>query len=140
MSNILQNQARDEQAPIIYYNGDCPVCRAEITLYQRRAREHGVDLDWVDISTDRSVLETYGIGRDRILRRLHAVEADGHLRAGIEAFVVVWERLPGYRWLARLMEYRLAKTPARLAYEWIAAPLLYRWYKWREARDMTVAG
>jgi predicted DCC family thiol-disulfide oxidoreductase YuxK len=72
---------------------------------------------------------------DQAARRLHARLPDGRIVSGVEAFALIWELLPRYRWLARLV--RLPDQPglAGLAYNRIAAPILYRRHKRRMALE-----
>lgn len=84
---------------VVFYDGGCPVCRREIAHYRQLDRLGRVD--WHDISTQAEVLEDVGLGYDEAMRRFHVVDAEGVLRSGAEAFIVVWQQLPGWRWLAR---------------------------------------
>ncbi|MDX1540112.1 MAG: DUF393 domain-containing protein, partial [Geminicoccaceae bacterium] len=88
--------------PSIFYNGSCPVCRREIDHYRRAAQRAGVAFDWRDVSSDPDALRAAGLDPEIARRRLHATDERGHLLAGIPAFQRIWERLPGFRWLARL--------------------------------------
>jgi len=83
----------------VYYDGACPMCRAEIAQYARLDRAGALDL--VDVADPASVLPE-GTSRAEALARFHARSADGRLLSGARAFVEVWRDLPGWRWLARL--------------------------------------
>jgi predicted DCC family thiol-disulfide oxidoreductase YuxK len=109
----------------VCYNGACPVCRAEIEHYRRRAPADA-DLRFLDVAAQPEEAARLGLVGDSPLRRLHAVGADGRVVAGVAAFTEVWQRLPGYRWLARLVGRPLPRRLAEMGYERIAAPLLFR--------------
>lgn len=84
----------------VYYDGGCPLCRAEIAGYQRT---EGADaLRWVDASAS----EADALGPDlhaaTALARMHVRRADGTLLRGAAAFAEIWSQLPRWRWLARL--------------------------------------
>ena len=99
----------------VLYDGACPLCRREIAHAQGLAdRTTGSALCFVDISQDaqRSAAE-----RAALLARFHVQRADGTRLDGAAAFVAMWQRLPGWRWLARL-----ARLPGVL-------PLLERAYR-----------
>ncbi len=87
-------------APCVYYDGGCPLCRAEIATYQRAVG--GDTLRWVD-ATDCTATE---LGRDlerpAALAKLHVRRADGTLVVGAAAFVEVWSALPRWSGLARI--------------------------------------
>ena len=82
----------------VYYDGGCPLCRAEIDQYRRCAGAGQVA--FVDVG--RGATEP-GLGpdldRDRALRRFHVRTADGQLISGAAAFARLWRTLPGWRWL-----------------------------------------
>lgn len=82
----------------IYYDGACPLCRAEIGQYARLDQDGALDL--VNVADPASVLPE-GTSRAEALARFHAMSADGRLLSGARAFVEVWQNLPGWRWLAR---------------------------------------
>ena len=115
----------------VLYNGSCPICSREIRLYKRLAARHGVDIAFEDIaSTD---LADWGLSADVARRRLHAREA-GQMLHGLAAFRALWARLPGWRWLARAADMPVLGSLFALIYDWVAAPLLYRFTLWREGR------
>ena len=45
-----------------------------------------------------------GLGREAALARFHVQGSDGRLVSGAAGFVAVWHALPGWRWLARLVD------------------------------------
>jgi predicted DCC family thiol-disulfide oxidoreductase YuxK len=118
---------------VVCFNGSCPVCRAEIEHYRERAA--GVPgVVFLDVATDPEGAARRGIVGDRGFRRLHAVDSSGAITSGIAVFTALWERVPGYSWLARLMAVPLVRDVADGLYEWIAAPLLYRLHLRRQRR------
>jgi predicted DCC family thiol-disulfide oxidoreductase YuxK len=114
----------------VYYNGACPVCRTEIDHYRRLAGRRGVTgIAWTDITTRAGLLAPWGVDDDAIVRRLHVVDADGRLLAGVDGFIEVWKRLPRYGWLARLASVGWIKPIADWLYDKVLAAALYRWNK-----------
>lgn len=114
----------------VYYNGACPVCRSEIHHYRKVARRHGVDgIAWTDITTEAGLLSPWGVDDDAIVRRLHVVDGEGRLLAGVDGFIEIWKRLPRYGWLARLSAVRWIKPLADVLYDRVLAAALYRWNK-----------
>ena len=81
-----------------YFDGGCPLCRAEIGYY--RGQDRSGALRFVDVSQADAALPV-GVTRPQALRRFHVRAVDGRLRSGAAAFVEVWARLPGWRWAAR---------------------------------------
>lgn len=85
--------------PTIYFDGSCPLCSAEIRHYA--SRHGGEDLTFVDVS-DRSNNLGPDLSHDAARQRFHVRLPDGSLVSGARGFVMIWERLPGWQWLARL--------------------------------------
>ncbi|BAM90783.1 hypothetical protein S58_48040 [Bradyrhizobium oligotrophicum S58] len=83
----------------MYYDGSCPLCRAEIGYY-RRTDEAGA-LCFVDVSTADAAAPD-GMTQREAMQRFHVRAGDGRVLSGAAAFVEVWRRLPRWRWAARL--------------------------------------
>ena len=115
--------------PVCYYNGACPVCRFEIEHYK-----HGPDgnaVRWHDLGSDPEALAAFGIDRAGAKRRLHVLDEAGRMHSGIDAFILIWQRMPRYRWLGRLVGRRGVRPVAALLYDKVLAPVLFHWNKWR---------
>jgi predicted DCC family thiol-disulfide oxidoreductase YuxK len=83
----------------IYFDGSCPLCRAEIGYYRRE--DSSSALSFVDISQIDASLP-FGLTQQSAMQRFHVLDGDGRLLSGVAAFVEVWRRLPGWRWAARV--------------------------------------
>ncbi len=103
----------DSELPksIVYFDGSCSLCRAEIGYYRREDEDHA--LCFVDISESGAVAPE-GITKERAMKRFHVRASDGRLLSGAAAFVDVWTRLPRWRWAARAA----ALPGALIALEW----------------------
>lgn len=117
----------------ILYNGACPICRAEIGHYRAKAVAAAAPLRFEDLND--ADLVRWDLTADQATRRMHARLADGTIVSGVAAFALIWEALPGYRWLARLVRLPIARTVASFAYDRIAAPWLYRRHRRRTALE-----
>ncbi|MCC5996381.1 MAG: DUF393 domain-containing protein [Oceanicaulis sp.] len=92
-------KADDAPAPPaceVYFDGDCPLCRAEIGLYQRQ----GAQARFTDVSTGAGAPPE--ISQDAALKRFHVRRADGVLVSGAAAFAELWKATPGWRWLGHV--------------------------------------
>lgn len=118
----------------ILYNDRCPICRAEIAHYRKRAEAASAPLSFEDLNT--ADLGDWALTADQAKRRLHAALPDGRIVSGIPAFAAIWTALPGMGWLARLVLIPGVRGIADVAYNRIAAPWLYRRQMRREARGL----
>lgn len=84
----------------VYYDGGCPLCRAEIATYRRA--EGGDALRWVDAQACSPAELGDDLDRPAALAKLHVRRADGTLVRGAAAFVEIWSALARWAWVARL--------------------------------------
>ncbi|WP_375462530.1 thiol-disulfide oxidoreductase DCC family protein [uncultured Methylobacterium sp.] len=99
----------------VYYDGACPLCRAEIGHYRRcRGAER---IAFVDVAPEipDSRLGP-GLDPDAARRRFHVRDADGRLCSGAAAFARLWSVLPAWRWLGRLVRLAPVLPLAEAAY------------------------
>ncbi len=83
----------------IYFDGSCPLCRAEIGYYRRRDTDGS--FCFVDVSNPDAVLHQ-DLTQQKAMARFHVNTSDGQLLSGAAAFVAVWAKLPKWQWLARI--------------------------------------
>jgi len=120
----------------VFYNGACPVCSREINAYRRLADRHdGLGFEWIDITRQPDAVRRQSLSDDQAARRLHARPEGGALYSGVEAFALVWERLPGFGWLSRLARLPVSRHAAYILYEWLLAPLMFWLHKRRQQGD-----
>ena len=86
--------------PKVLFDGSCPICRREISFYQRQ--RGAADLLWIDVSQIAEGEVIPGLSRQRARSRFHLLDETGVLRSGGAAFAALWLRLPGFKWLGRL--------------------------------------
>jgi len=61
-------------------------------------------LCFVDISPEGENGPAFAADRADLMTRFHVQQQDGSRLSGAAAFVAMWSRLPGWRWLARLAQ------------------------------------
>jgi len=77
----------------LYYDGACPLCRAEI------GRLRGVAGEAIDLLDVHELTHTEDLpSRQALLKRLHLRTADGRLLIGLDANVAAWQ-VTSYGWL-----------------------------------------
>ena len=111
-------QSEDGQPVTVFYDGACPVCSREVDLYSKLDRSCAVR--WHDVSVDAGDLETDGVTQAEALARLHVRLPDGRLRTGVQAFIAIWERLPGFRFLAPVARWAPVRWVLERGYDWYA--------------------
>ncbi|MDA9071884.1 DUF393 domain-containing protein [Candidatus Pelagibacter sp.] len=100
----------------VYYNESCSVCRAEINLYKKQNIK---EIDWVDITNNTAAEKDTSRDDKSLLRRLH-VEEGGQIFEGAEAFLLVWKKIPKYRFLYTFFKVPVIFTIFSFFYEFIA--------------------
>ena len=100
----------------VYYNESCSICRAEINLYKKQNIE---EIDWVDITNNIAAEDETSKDDKTLLRRLHVME-DGKVFEGAEAFLLVWKKIPKYKFLYKFFKLPIIFTLFNFAYEIIA--------------------
>ena len=100
----------------VYFNNSCNICRAEINLYKKQNIE---DIEWIDI-TDNKTAEIETQKDDKaLLRRLHIKDGEKVI-GGAEAFLLVWKKIPKYKFLYTLFKIPIIFTLFSYFYEIIA--------------------
>ncbi|WP_020683655.1 thiol-disulfide oxidoreductase DCC family protein [Marinobacterium rhizophilum] len=112
--------------PVIFYDGSCGLCRREIAHYRRLDTRQLIE--WVDIVADSNRLASVGVDYLDAMAVLHGLDEDGRLVTGAANFMMIWQRLPGYRWLAKLVGFLCLLPALQWAYLHFA--------RWRFRRRM----
>ena len=104
----------------VYFNNSCNICRAEINLYKKQNIE---DIEWIDITDNKSAeIETHKNDKT-LLRRLHIKDGEKVI-GGAEAFLLVWKKIPKYKFLYNFFKVPIIFSLFSFFYE-IAAFFLY---------------
>ncbi|WP_196157470.1 thiol-disulfide oxidoreductase DCC family protein [Reinekea sp. G2M2-21] len=107
-----------EQRETLFYDGQCPVCSAEIAKLKRLADE---DIQFQDINS----LNQSSEERERLFSQLHLRKADGRWLTGLDANIAAWQHT---RWCycAGVLRLPVIYSVARVGYG-----LWLRWYQYR---------
>lgn len=122
-----------DSAPLtVYFDGACPLCRREISLYQGMAPEQ---VQWQDVSDNGALPD--GLTQSEALARFHVRDANGRVLSGAAAFVALWAQLPGWRGLAGLAQVPGALWLMERAYRLFLGfrPRLQAWVRRWERRS-----
>jgi ubiquinone biosynthesis monooxygenase Coq7 len=99
MNTPPRNEAPPEcDGLTVMFDGACPLCRSEISLYQSLRPLEPVH--WLDVSQNQAGMSPEE--QLRLMARFHVRDKDGRMLSGAAAFVALWLTLPGWRWLGRV--------------------------------------
>ena len=100
----------------VYYNESCNICRAEVNLYKK---QNVKEIEWIDITNNIDAEKNTSKDDKTLLRRLH-VEEDGQVFGGAKAFLLVWKKIPKYKFLYTFFKLPIIFSLFSLFYEIIA--------------------
>ena len=107
---------------IVLFNGDCKICSKEICVYQTYGAGRELPIDFKDINA--IDLAPFGLTRNETARQLHVIK-NYELFKGVKAFVVLWNEMPRYRFLAKIFSLPVVTDLAQFFYYHIIARYLY---------------
>lgn len=104
----------------VFYDGSCGICAAEMQHY--REKNPGGRLVFVDISDPSFEPKRYGRTRQEFMAQMHAMDAEGSLFRGVDAFAAIWAAFPDplYRFLGGVIRLPVMHLLARLGYSLFA--------------------
>jgi len=111
---------------IIFYDGSCGHCARAISRYRRLAPSGRFQC--VDVSGDHFCAGDYGRELGEFMAQMHVRDKVGGWHRGIDALLLIWSMLPGwrYRWFCRILRRPGFHTLADIGYRTFAANR-HRW-------------
>ena len=100
----------------VYFNNSCKICKAEIDLYKK---EEIREINWVDITDNDFAKKETSKSSKQLLRRLHVKEGEKIIE-GAEAFLVLWKKMPKYKFLYNFLKLPIIFNLFSFGYEIIA--------------------
>ena len=104
----------------VYFNNSCKICKAEIDLYKKEKIQ---EIDWVDITNNDLAEKETSRNSKELLRRLHVKDGEKIIQ-GAEAFLLLWKKMPKYKFLYNFFRLPIIFNIFSFSYE-ILAFLLY---------------
>tara|TARA_Y100000590_G_scaffold440479_1_gene565897 strand:- start:364 stop:714 length:351 start_codon:yes stop_codon:yes gene_type:complete len=86
----------------VFFNNSCSICRFEINHYKKISDS---TLEWIDITNNDEALKITSRSQKELLRRLHVVD-DGKVIGGAKAFVIIWSKIPKYKFLYKIFSIK----------------------------------
>ena len=100
----------------VYFNNSCKICKAEIDIYKKQKIQ---EIDWVDITNNISAEKETLKSDKELLRRLH-VKDNEKVFEGAEAFLLLWKKMPKYRFLYNFFKLPIVFSIFSIIYEIVA--------------------
>ena len=89
---------------IVYYDGNCPVCRKEILFYKKNIRKNL--FNWIDINDCSSDDFEQNLDFSKTYDKFHIIDLDNKVLSGTDAFIYLWSHTPKLKFL-----YLISKLP-----------------------------
>lgn len=96
----------------VYFDGSCPLCVREIAIYKN---SKSTDVAFIDVSA--VDYADNDLDQAKAMARFHVRQADGTLLDGGEAFIALWAKTPGFKWLAALFKPSFMVKIANVGYD-----------------------
>ncbi len=100
----------------VYFNNSCKICKAEIDLYKKEKIQ---EINWVDITNNDLAEKETSKNSKELLRRLHIKDGD-KVTEGAEAFLLLWNKIPKYRFLYNFLKLPIIFNLFSFVYEIVA--------------------
>ena len=100
----------------VFFNNSCSVCRMEINHYKKISESN---LEWIDITNNNDALKITSKTQEELLRRLHVID-NGKVIGGAKAFIIIWSKIPKYKFLSKLFSIKPFFLIFHYIYEFVA--------------------
>lgn len=109
---------------IIIFDDHCGMCSKEISYYKSLSTKN--KFLWCDLHGESQFLQQFNISRKEALMSLHAIDEQGKIYKGIDAFIIIWQELSYWKILAFIIKLPIINQIAKYLYQ--------RFAVWRYAR------
>ena len=100
----------------VFFNNSCSVCRLEINHYKKISDSN---LEWIDMTNNDDALKITSKTQEELLRRLHVID-NGKVIGGAKAFIIIWSKIPKYKFLSKLFSIKPFFLIFHYIYEFVA--------------------
>ena len=100
----------------VFFKNSCSVCRLEINHYKKISDSN---LEWIDITNNDDALKITSKTQEELLRRLHVID-NGKVIGGAKAFIIIWSKIPKYKFLSKLFSIKPFFLIFHFVYEFVA--------------------
>ena len=100
----------------VFFNNSCNICRLEINHYKKISDSN---LEWIDITNNEEAIKLTSKSQKELLRRIHVID-NGNVIGGAKAFVIIWSKIPKYKFLSKLFSIKIFFVLFHYLYEFVA--------------------
>jgi len=108
----MQSSNSDKKLQI-FYDGDCPLCRAEMEFLERRDKNNCIG--FVDVRLPHALEPLKGVSCEVALNAIHARTDTGEILTGIDAFCIAYQ-LTGLKLLAWILSRKSVRPILNYGY------------------------
>ena len=98
----------------VYYDDLCGMCSKEINFYKKISKPHSIN--WIPLSSPSQSLEDDNLKLSDALMYLHVKDSLGNFHVGVDAFLMIWSKLPIFKYLKHLVALPIVYQLAKLIY------------------------
>ena len=102
----------------VFYDGKCGLCSKEINYYKRIVPKN--IFEWHDIASNPNILKDIRISQYDALMYLHATDQKSNLKIGVDAFILIWDKLKYWKILSILIRTPIIYSIAKITYKLFA--------------------
>ena len=100
----------------VFFNNSCNICRLEINHYKKIS---DTNLEYVDITNNEEAIKLTSKSQKELLRRIHVID-NGNVIGGDKAFVIIWSKIPKYKFLSKIFSIKPFFIVFHYLYEFVA--------------------
>jgi len=108
----------------VLFDGSCSLCRASVARTRRFDRDKRIE--FLDLHDLQAAVRFPQVNREEAMRLMQAVDLNGHVFAGVDAWARIGRLLPGWNLIAWILLVPGIHWLAAKIYAWIARNR-YRW-------------
>ena len=108
----------------LLFDGACGLCRASIARVRRLDRRGHIEL--LDLHDPEAPRRFPQVNREEAMRLMQAVDSQGRVYSGVDAWARIGMSLPGWKYLAWALMIPGIRFAAAKVYAWVARNR-YRW-------------
>ncbi len=98
----------------VYYDDLCGMCSKEINFYKKISNKD--TFQWLPLSSSTKDLKNDNLKQSEALLFLHAKDDKENFYLGVDAFLLIWSRLPVFKYLRFLFKLPIVYPIAKFLY------------------------